>query len=169
MSTSLLNLSQFILKIINQLQNTVFNEKQGLKIKRKYVFQFVEMVFSYKECDDMNLIYYDGCFDFNYQCSQDCLVCYKGICLKRCSKNMIVFENQCKPICAQMMVDYEIECDDYNNIEYHECFNCKFQCALYCEVSYCEKGIGLKFISESIQQNQQSLIHDLDEKQLDLQ
>ncbi|CAD8068142.1 unnamed protein product [Paramecium sonneborni] len=118
----------------------------------------------FEECDDNNQIKYDGCYECKYQCSQDCLDCQKGICQKQCPKNMIAFENECMSECGQMLVNYEIECDDDNNIEYDGCFNCKFQCAFGCDESFCQKGICLKFRPEFTQQSQHFQIpDDLDE------
>ncbi|CAD8205844.1 unnamed protein product [Paramecium pentaurelia] len=107
----------------------------------------------YEQCDDSNNIMYDGCFNCQYQCSQDCLQCSKGICLLSCPNGRIVVDGACLFQCGQLMVNYDIECYDGNDIDNDGCFECKYKCVLGCHT--CNKGICTQCIQGYILLNQQ--------------
>ncbi|CAD8065646.1 unnamed protein product [Paramecium sonneborni] len=98
----------------------------------------------YEDCDDGNLLPYDGCYECNYQCVEFCTNCQKGICLE-CDVLLgwQISDFKCIPICGDgMVLGYE-QCDDANTIEYDGCNNqCEFQCHTACLL--CEKGICLE-------------------------
>ncbi|CAD8101297.1 unnamed protein product [Paramecium primaurelia] len=112
----------------------------------------------YEQCDDSNNIMYDGCFNCQYQCSQDCLQCSKGICLFSCPNGRIVVDGACLFQCGQLMVNYDIECYDGNDIDYDGCFECKYKCVLDCHT--CNKGICTQCIQGYILLNQQCYVFE---------
>ncbi|CAD8055706.1 unnamed protein product [Paramecium primaurelia] len=97
----------------------------------------------YEDCDDGNLIPYDGCYECNYQCVQFCTNCQKGICYECNVPGWQILEFQCIPICGDGVINGNEQCDDGNLIEADGCNNkCEFQCHAACLL--CEKGICLE-------------------------
>ncbi|CAD8159995.1 unnamed protein product [Paramecium octaurelia] len=94
----------------------------------------------YEDCDDGNLIPYDGCYECNYQCEQLCTSCLKGICYECNVPGWQISEFQCIPVCGDGVVYGNEQCDDGNLIQADGCSNkCEFQCHSACLL--CEKGI----------------------------
>ncbi|CAD8166304.1 unnamed protein product [Paramecium pentaurelia] len=95
-----------------------------------------------EECDDSNMIPYDGCNECKFQCSQLCTLCDKGVCLNQsCPLRTIVINNSC---CGDSILNGDEECDDGNNIDFDGCSNCQYQCNQFCGV--CLKGICVECI-----------------------
>ncbi|CAD8212913.1 unnamed protein product [Paramecium octaurelia] len=117
----------------------------------------------YEQCDDGNKIMYDGCFNCQYQCSQNCLECYQGICTFACPDDKIVVDGICLQQCGKLIVSYNKECDDGNEIEYDGCFECKFQCINNCHSDFCKQGICTKCISGYFLYIQQCNISEMEE------
>ncbi|CAD8094674.1 unnamed protein product [Paramecium primaurelia] len=67
-----------------------------------------------EECDDGNLLAYDGCYQCKYSCSQNCRVCEFGKCLE-CGNSYLLLDGQC-----QYISDY---LDNTYMEEQVECFN----------------------------------------------
>ncbi|CAD8083688.1 unnamed protein product [Paramecium primaurelia] len=95
-----------------------------------------------EECDDSNMIPYDGCNECKFQCSELCTLCDKGICLNQsCPLGTILINNSC---CGDSILNGDEECDDGNNIDFDGCSNCQYQCNQFCGV--CLKGICVECI-----------------------
>ncbi|CAK70789.1 unnamed protein product (macronuclear) [Paramecium tetraurelia] len=97
-----------------------------------------------EECDDGNVIQYDGCYQCKYQCQPYCSECIKGKCIIRpspCSVGFYFsFETlSCESMCGDgILVESQEECDDGNQSDEDECTNnCKLQCDSKC--AQCEK------------------------------
>ncbi|CAK90081.1 unnamed protein product, partial (macronuclear) [Paramecium tetraurelia] len=94
-----------------------------------------------EQCDDMNLVAQDGCFNGMYDCPGNCKYCYRGQCLQCNLKSyqLNTLDNQCISYCGDgYLSDYE-ECDDGNIIPYDGCHQCVFQCSQYCQI--CQFGV----------------------------
>ncbi|CAD8157585.1 unnamed protein product [Paramecium pentaurelia] len=95
----------------------------------------------FEDCDDGNLLPYDGCYECNYQCVQHCTDCRKDICYE-CNTTGWTYENktqQCIPICGDGEINGQEQCDDGNKIELDGCSNsCEYQCHFAC--LNCDKG-----------------------------
>ncbi|CAD8089222.1 unnamed protein product [Paramecium primaurelia] len=107
----------------------------------------------YEACDDGNNKPYDGCFECKYQCIQDCMNCQNGICVQ-CTYGFKLDEygKKCQPICGDgILVPHTSEyCDDGNQNRQDGCFNCMYECNLFCSICIqfecyqCEVGFYLK-------------------------
>ncbi|CAD8069621.1 unnamed protein product [Paramecium sonneborni] len=92
--------------------------------------------------------YYDDNSDICIQCPflEDSLLQY---CYKICGDNSIIWfnsncssvtcgngynnvNNQCLPICGDLIIVAEEDCDDGNSIQFDGCHNCRFQCPAQC-------------------------------------
>ncbi|CAD8097693.1 unnamed protein product [Paramecium sonneborni] len=87
-----------------------------------------------EECDDDNVIPFDGCFSNIYDCIQGCQNCIFGIC-QDCQIGWDYQESTktCRPLCGDAKITYNEECDDGNLIPYDGCHQCKYSCPLNCE------------------------------------
>ncbi|CAK57399.1 unnamed protein product (macronuclear) [Paramecium tetraurelia] len=114
-----------------------------------------------EECDDTNIIPYDGCFDCRFQCNKQCELCDKGVCLiETCPLGSIWINKSC---CGDAIQNGDEECDDGNHIDYDGCSNCRFQCHQFCNI--CLNGICKECFDEyTLDQNkcvkQQSILVD---------
>ncbi|CAD8156620.1 unnamed protein product [Paramecium pentaurelia] len=95
----------------------------------------------YEDCDDGNLLPYDGCYNCSYQCVQHCTDCRKDICYE-CNTSGWTYDSQtqlCIPICGDGEINGYEQCDDGNKIENDGCSNlCEYQCHFAC--LNCDKG-----------------------------
>ncbi|CAD8098543.1 unnamed protein product [Paramecium sonneborni] len=79
------------------------------------------LIIGKEECDDMNNIKEDGCFNCQFQCHQQCLICAQGICLL-CNYGWQSYNNQCQTICGNgLLVEQYEQCDDGNNESFDGC------------------------------------------------
>ncbi|CAD8200464.1 unnamed protein product [Paramecium octaurelia] len=85
-----------------------------------------------EECDDGNLVPYDGCFNCSFQCSQNCIICIEGICYQYCEEGFEFIDQSCQSICGDGLITNLEECEDGNIIPYDGCYLCKFSCPLNC-------------------------------------
>ncbi|CAD8070395.1 unnamed protein product [Paramecium primaurelia] len=93
-----------------------------------------------EECDDGNIIPYDGCFECKFQCQIECTDCRSGICYECGIQGWHLINNYCEIICGDGIVVQDLEeCDDGNFIQYDGCYQCQFQCSEMCTV--CQQGI----------------------------
>ncbi|CAD8146600.1 unnamed protein product [Paramecium octaurelia] len=99
----------------------------------------------YEECDDGNLISYDGCFQCKHQCIDSCKTCILGIC-KQCLEGFVLNSNNyCDPQCGDgIVIPYSIEqCDIKDDEDQSGCKDCKYT---NCKQSFlsncleCEEG-----------------------------
>ncbi|CAD8212862.1 unnamed protein product [Paramecium pentaurelia] len=91
------------------------------------------VIIDFEDCDDGNLIPFDGCFECKFQCFEGCINCQEGKCNDdQCEQGYRLIENECVSICGDQYVTLQEECDDSNNIEYDGCHNCQYQCPLNC-------------------------------------
>ncbi|CAK74202.1 unnamed protein product (macronuclear) [Paramecium tetraurelia] len=92
-----------------------------------------------EQCDDQNLFNDDGC---NNNCEQTCDVnctsCIDGVCFE-CKEGWKLGLFFCDPICGDLIVVGNEECDDGNQSNFDGCFQCKYQCSQHCEI--CLNGI----------------------------
>ncbi|CAD8215598.1 unnamed protein product [Paramecium octaurelia] len=98
-------------------------------------------VSSQEQCDDGNDISYDDCNDCKFVCDQNCFSCATSNLCFLCNKYFELDANKlCKPKCGDGIILFGLEeCEDLNNIPYDGCYQCMFQCDLYC--SKCNQGI----------------------------
>ncbi|CAD8213674.1 unnamed protein product [Paramecium octaurelia] len=87
----------------------------------------------FEDCDDGNLIPFDGCFECKFQCQESCIICIDGKCNDQlCGEGYKLLQGECFTICGDQYVTLQEECDDNNDIEYDGCHNCKYSCTLNC-------------------------------------
>ncbi|CAD8153931.1 unnamed protein product [Paramecium octaurelia] len=95
----------------------------------------------YEDCDDGNLLPYDGCYDCSYQCVQYCTDCRKDVCYE-CNTPGWTYDDKtqvCIPICGDGEVNGYEQCDDGNTIQNDGCsISCEYQCHIAC--LNCDKG-----------------------------
>ncbi|CAD8085139.1 unnamed protein product [Paramecium primaurelia] len=85
-----------------------------------------------EQCDDGNLIQYDGCYECKFQCQEVCTLCKQGICYECDVFGWILDNHICKPFCGDgIIIDHE-QCDDMNDNQNDGCHNCLFLCDQYC-------------------------------------
>ncbi|CAD8120370.1 unnamed protein product [Paramecium sonneborni] len=67
-----------------------------------------------EQCDDMNSIQNDGCYQCKFMCDQYCLDCQEGVC-NECLQGMNLINQTCQPICGDgfHLLSFE-QCDDAN-------------------------------------------------------
>ncbi|CAD8148167.1 unnamed protein product [Paramecium octaurelia] len=80
-----------------------------------------------EQCDDGNLILYDGCHNCRFQCPAQCTVC----------NSTTVFP--CLDICGDGIISGLEECDDSNSVQFDGCYQCRIECQPQC--TRCNKGI----------------------------
>ncbi|CAD8106425.1 unnamed protein product [Paramecium sonneborni] len=85
-----------------------------------------------EECDDGNEIEFDGCYNCQFSCSQNCQSCQQGVCLDSCQLGYYLFNNICSSICGDLIIVGEEQCEDNNNENNDGCYQCKFTCPLNC-------------------------------------
>ncbi|CAK70439.1 unnamed protein product (macronuclear) [Paramecium tetraurelia] len=87
----------------------------------------------FEDCDDGNLLPFDGCFECKFQCQASCIICQEGKCNdQQCEDGYKLLQGECISICGDQYVTSQEECDDSNDIEYDGCHNCKYSCTLNC-------------------------------------
>ncbi|CAK80828.1 unnamed protein product, partial (macronuclear) [Paramecium tetraurelia] len=84
-------------------------------------------------CNDHNINPFDGCFNFQFDCSEGCSNCVQGNCLE-CYSNWQhdLYNNDCIPKCGDGIIVGIEECDDSNLIPNDGCHECQFSCPLNC-------------------------------------
>ncbi|CAK93759.1 unnamed protein product (macronuclear) [Paramecium tetraurelia] len=101
-----------------------------------------------EECDDGNLISYDGCFQCKHQCIDSCKTCILGIC-KQCLEGFVLnSNNDCDPQCGDgIVIPYSNEqCDIKEDEDQGGCQNCKYPSIPNCKQEFfsicleCEDG-----------------------------
>ncbi|CAD8084492.1 unnamed protein product [Paramecium primaurelia] len=92
-----------------------------------------------EECDDGNLLPYDGCYKCKIQCQYGCNICAQKICLDCAIGYELNLDGLCYEICGDGLIIGKEECDDMNKIQEDGCFYCKFQCHHQCLI--CAQGI----------------------------
>ncbi|CAD8162332.1 unnamed protein product [Paramecium pentaurelia] len=97
-------------------------------------------------CDDGNANPSDGCNYCQYSCDKFCKTCVNTLCID-CQNNYQLIKNQCFPICQDGILMFPEQCDDGNIAPFDGCFNCKYQCSIYC--IECQFGI-CQLCNESI-------------------
>ncbi|CAD8183516.1 unnamed protein product [Paramecium octaurelia] len=86
-----------------------------------------------EQCDDQNLFNDDGCNNYCEQtCDVNCTRCIDGVCFE-CKEGWKLDSFFCDPICGDLIVVGNEECDDGNQISVDGCFLCKLQCTQNCE------------------------------------
>ncbi|CAD8154790.1 unnamed protein product [Paramecium octaurelia] len=95
----------------------------------------------YEQCDDKNNNPFDLCNQCLFGCSEHCIACQNGVCLKcQAGFRYLHRTKQCLPICGDsLIVGYE-QCEDALSEVNHSCNQCKFKCdskCLQCEYNQC--------------------------------
>ncbi|CAD8108670.1 unnamed protein product [Paramecium sonneborni] len=86
-----------------------------------------------EECDDGNEIEFDGCYNCQFSCSQNCQSCQQGFCLDSCQLGYYLINNVCSSICGDLIIVGEEQCEDNNNENNDGCYQCKYTCPLNCK------------------------------------
>ncbi|CAD8171155.1 unnamed protein product [Paramecium pentaurelia] len=100
-----------------------------------------QLIIGNEQCDDGNLIPFDGCHECKFQCQSQCIDCQFGICYACQTEGWILDQNNlCSIFCGDgiVMRFYE-ECDDGNEEPYDGCYQCQYQCEQQC--TQCHNGI----------------------------
>ncbi|CAD8134923.1 unnamed protein product [Paramecium pentaurelia] len=102
-----------------------------------------QIIVEEEDCDDGNNDPFDGCYQCQFICQEECKVCLYGKCYS-CKDNYYLVEaiNKCKPICGDLIMIINEQCDDSNNHVFDGCHHCKLQCyahCLKCNQGICEK------------------------------
>ncbi|CAD8109131.1 unnamed protein product [Paramecium sonneborni] len=103
-----------------------------------------QLILGTEECDDGNLIPYDGCYECKFSCEEQCTLCENGVC-QACLKPgwIINQQNVCTIQCGDgIVIDPYEQCDDGNDIPYDGCYQCEFQCSqgcIECQQEQCKK------------------------------
>ncbi|CAK74186.1 unnamed protein product (macronuclear) [Paramecium tetraurelia] len=153
-------ISGFYLDIVSNSCNSVCGDK---------------ILASDEACDDGNDLKYDGCYQCKYQCQTECLDCQFGQCTL-CESPLILIQsksiceqlascedlkglyydnqsNDCFTQCGDGIVAGNEYCDDKNDVPYDGCYECKFQCTLYCQI--CNQGECFQCQNDYTLQNNQ--------------
>ncbi|CAD8118577.1 unnamed protein product [Paramecium sonneborni] len=85
-----------------------------------------------EQCDDGNLLPYDGCYKCKFQCYYGCNNCIELRCQECDQGFQLNFDGSCTEICGDGFIVGLEECDDMNNIQNDGCYLCKFQCHQQC-------------------------------------
>ncbi|CAD8161653.1 unnamed protein product [Paramecium pentaurelia] len=81
-----------------------------------------------EQCDDGNMIRFDGCNNCNNECQDSCILCEFGQCIM-CKQGWILENGYCISKCGDNMIALGLEeCDDGNDIQFDGCYNCKLEC-----------------------------------------
>ncbi|CAD8133826.1 unnamed protein product [Paramecium octaurelia] len=121
------------------------------------------LIVGQEECDDMNTIQNDGCYECRFQCHQDCLDCIFGICNK-CAFGWEEYNKQCRSVCGNglLVVPFE-QCDDGNTDDDDGCNSvCQVEKDWECEqsqftqISECKMISHPKIILENLSQKRES-------------
>ncbi|CAK71463.1 unnamed protein product (macronuclear) [Paramecium tetraurelia] len=95
----------------------------------------------FEDCDDGNLLPYDGCYECNYQCVQHCTDCRESVCYE-CNTPGWTYESitqKCIPVCGDGELNGYEQCDDGNIFDNDGCSNtCEYQCHIACLT--CDRG-----------------------------
>ncbi|CAD8104762.1 unnamed protein product [Paramecium sonneborni] len=103
-----------------------------------------QLILGTEECDDGNMIPYDGCYECKFSCEEQCTLCENGIC-KACIKPGWILNqyNICTTQCGDgIVIDAYEQCDDGNDIQYDGCYQCEFSCyegCIECQQQQCKK------------------------------
>ncbi|CAD8095472.1 unnamed protein product [Paramecium primaurelia] len=142
--------------------NCIFCEQRFCGLKCKDGYEYInqscnpicgdQIVTIEEECDDGNTIMFDGCFDCNYSCPENCHDCYQGICFECKSQYIIQESNQCKlqVICGDGLVQQQEECDDGNNQASDGCMNCLIEQNWILQANVCIQKLPIQSLIISI-------------------
>ncbi|CAD8105195.1 unnamed protein product [Paramecium sonneborni] len=98
-----------------------------------------------EDCENDDIIPFDGCYLCKYQCQNECQQCINGECISCDEINGWYLQNKrCETKCGDGILAGFEECDikqeqDNGDISFNKCFNCKYQCVENC--LQCDKGI----------------------------
>ncbi|CAD8206369.1 unnamed protein product [Paramecium octaurelia] len=88
-----------------------------------------------KQCDDGNMIPFDGCYKCQNSCQLECLICLQAKCIQ-CISGWNLIDGKCIQTCGdgKLAIMSEEQCDNPLDLN---CQNCKtIQCVPYC--NYCD-------------------------------
>ncbi|CAK77967.1 unnamed protein product (macronuclear) [Paramecium tetraurelia] len=77
-----------------------------------------------EECDDGNLVAYDGCHKCKYSCPSNCRYCQFGKCLG-CQNQHQILEGRCQFICDELEKTHYQENQDYHDFIILEGYQCR--------------------------------------------
>ncbi|CAD8083149.1 unnamed protein product [Paramecium primaurelia] len=112
------------IQILNTLNQDFLDESFGLRDLTIYTQQSNcgdQIIQENEECDDGNLVPFDGCFSCLYSCVDGCEICEKGNCL-RCGQGWILQRQiqKCQRIDIQSKVKEDKCTDQQNDIEMNQ-------------------------------------------------
>ncbi|CAD8101548.1 unnamed protein product [Paramecium primaurelia] len=98
---------------------------------------------SQKQCNDGCYNPYDRCYNFKFECDQNCFSCSTSNLGLFCEINFEMDEyNKCKPICGDEIIEQGLEnCEDFNDIQYDGCYQFMFQCEINCSKGNCQECV----------------------------
>ncbi|CAD8103048.1 unnamed protein product [Paramecium primaurelia] len=116
--------------------------KIGYELRDKQCFTICgdEIVTLDEQCDDGNLIFDDGCHYCQYNCQDQCALCFKGICLK-CFDNYLLIQEKCIKINYEDKILSQI---DLNFFSYQSYDNQELQLYQFFEYNNYIKAITLQ-------------------------
>ncbi|CAD8190851.1 unnamed protein product [Paramecium octaurelia] len=93
-----------------------------------------------EQCDNENLVPDELCVNCKLLCQQQCTACIEGQCFECISQGwqLDVINRNCQPICGDLLVLGNEQCDDGNDVSDDGCIDCFFQCQQQCTL--CENG-----------------------------
>ncbi|CAK76180.1 unnamed protein product (macronuclear) [Paramecium tetraurelia] len=90
----------------------------------------------FEQCDDGNDIEFDGCYQCQFSCKQNCQTCDQYQCLdlreNQCQNGYQLIDDQCHSICGDLIIASDEQCDDANEIPFDGCYQCKYSCSFNC-------------------------------------
>ncbi|CAD8100898.1 unnamed protein product [Paramecium sonneborni] len=86
-----------------------------------------------EQCDDQNLIQFDGCFQCSSSCQLECLDCQNSFCFQ-CLQGWNLIDFLCVQECGDGIIalSSQEQCDDQNQEQGDGCYECKFECQYNC-------------------------------------
>ncbi|CAD8194870.1 unnamed protein product [Paramecium octaurelia] len=87
------------------------------------------LIYGTEECDDGNLIPFDGCFNCKFQCDKNCKICEFGRCVQ-CFFGYDQKSQYFHPVCGDALtLDHEV-CNDGNIEQFDGCYKCNNSCQI---------------------------------------
>ncbi|CAD8208731.1 unnamed protein product [Paramecium pentaurelia] len=86
-----------------------------------------------EDCDDQNDTPFDGCFNCQFSCPTNCLICEYGKCIY-CRVGYDLQRDRCQTICGDSYILEQETCDDGNDLQFDGCHYCENSCQLECTI-----------------------------------
>ncbi|CAD8061954.1 unnamed protein product [Paramecium sonneborni] len=92
-----------------------------------------------EQCEELNTLMLDGCYNCKLSCQNSCLTCTINGCTQ-CQAGFKLINRYCRNICGDSIVVDGEDCDDGNLDPFDTCHQCIYQCqseCLQCKEGYC--------------------------------